>query len=247
MDLCWGECGMTNKRIKIKKIYEEVTDSLVEMIKNGELKPGDRLDSVEQLAQTFDVSRSAVREALSGMRAIGLIVMRQGEGTFVTKFDASNFTLPINAGLLMKKEDIEEIYEVRKILEVGAAKSAAIHRKEEDLISLQEAIDEMEQAKSNGEIGEGADMRFHMAVANATHNDILIHLMRSVSEVMLSVLRETRQVLIYTEKKTVSLINEHQLIYDAIKKREPEKAYQYMLEHLTNVEKSLEKYMKFRE
>lgn len=238
---------MSNKRIQIKKIYEEVTDALVEMIKKGELQPGDRLDSVEQLAQNFDVSRSAVREALSGMRAMGLIVMRQGEGTFVTKFDASNFTLPINTGLLMKKEDIREIYEVRKILEVGAAKSAAIHHKIEDLIPLKEAIIEMEQAKSNGEIGEGADMRFHLAVANATHNDILIHLMRSVSEVMLSVLRETRQVLVYTEKKTVSLINEHQLIYDAIKNREPEKAHQYMLEHLTNVEKSLEKYMKFRE
>lgn len=234
-------------RIQTKKIYEEVTDALVSMIKSGKLKPGDRLDSVEQLAKYFDVSRSAVREALSGMRAMGLIVMRQGEGTFVTKFDASNFTLPINTGLLMKKEDIKEIYEVRKILEIGAAKSAAIHHKVEDLRPLKEAIADMERAKNNGEIGEEADMRFHMAVANATHNDILIHLMRSVSEVMLSVLRETRQVLVYTEKKTGALIHEHQLIYDAIKDREPEKAYEHMLTHLTNVEKSLEKYMKFKE
>ena len=67
------------------------------MIKTGELKPGDRLDSVEQLAEIFDVSRSAVREALSGMRAMGLVVMRQGEGTFVTKFDAVNFSLPTNS------------------------------------------------------------------------------------------------------------------------------------------------------
>ena len=81
----------------------------------------------------------------------------------------------------------------------------------------------MEQAEKDGEIGEDADMRFHMAIANATHNEILIHLMRSVSEVMVSVLRETREVLIYSEQKTVSLINEHQSIYDAIKAREPEK------------------------
>jgi GntR family transcriptional regulator, transcriptional repressor for pyruvate dehydrogenase complex len=86
-----------------------------------------------------------------------------------------------------------------------------------------------------------------MAIANATHNDILIHLMRSVSEVMVSVLRETREVLIYSEQKTGSLIQEHQMIYDAIQAREPEQAYQFMLTHLTNVEKSLEKYMKFRE
>lgn len=238
---------MTTRRIQTKKIYEEVTDFLVNKIKSGELKPGDRLESVDQLAESFDVSRSAVREALSGMRAMGLIVMRQGEGTFVTKFDPSSITLPINTGLLMKEEDIREIYEVRKILEVGAARSAALYHKPDDLISLREAIEAMEKANSTGEIGEEADMRFHMAVAKASHNDIVIHLMSTVSEVMLSVLKETRQVLVYTEKKSSSLIEEHQEIYDAIKDRAPEKAYGSMLTHLTNVEKSLEKYMKFRE
>lgn len=237
---------MENRRIKTKKIYEEVADSLIKMIKDGELKPGDKLDSVEQLALIYDVSRSAVREALSGMRAMGLVAMRQGEGTFVMKFDASNLSLPVNAGLIMKMDDIKELYEVRKVLEVGAARSAAIHHKTEDLLPIKKAISDMENAKRSGEIGEEADMRFHLAVANATHNKILIHLMRSVSELMIGVLRETREVLIYSEKKTVSLISEHQLIYDAIENREPELAHQYMLEHLRNVEKSLEKYMEFR-
>lgn len=237
---------MEIRRIQPKKIYEEVADSLIQMIKDGELNPGDRLESVEQLAQTFDVSRSAVREALSGMRAMGLVSMRQGEGTFVTKFDASNFSLPVTVGMLMQKEDIKELYEVRKILEAGVARSAALYHQASDLQSLQEAIGEMENADKNGSLGEDADMRFHMAVANATHNQILIHLMRSVSEVMLTVLRETREVLIHSEKKTASLINEHQLIYEAIKARHPDQAEQYMLTHLRNVEKSLEKYMDFR-
>ncbi|MFJ7932912.1 FadR/GntR family transcriptional regulator [Sporosarcina sp. NPDC096371] len=237
---------MASRRIQTKKIYEEVADSLINMIKTGELKPGDRLDSVEQLAEMFDVSRSAVREALSGMRAMGLVVMRQGEGTFVTKFDAANFTLPVTAGLLMKQEDIQELYEVRKILEAGTAASAATYHEVEDLDSLRDAIEDMKNAGANGEIGEGADLRFHMAIANASHNQILIHLMRSVSEIMTNVLRETREVLIYSEKKSVSLIEEHERIYDAIKERQPELARQYMLEHLNNVEKSLEKYMVFR-
>lgn len=241
-----GECIVGTRRIQAKKIYEEVADSLIQMIKDGELNPGDRLESVEQLAQTFDVSRSVVREALSGMRAMGLVSMRQGEGTFVTEFDPSNFTLPVTVGMLMKKEDIKELYEVRKILEVGAARSAALYHQDNDLLSLQQAIGEMENAERRGDIGEEADMRFHMAVADATHNQILIHLMRSVSEVMLTVLRETREILIHTEKKTVSLINEHQLIYDAIKARQPDQAEQYMLDHLRNVEKSLEKYIEFR-
>lgn len=235
-----------SRRIRPKKIYEVVTDELVQLIKKGELKPGDRLDSVERLAETYDVSRSAVREALSAMRAMGLIVTQQGEGTFVTQFDAANFSLPVTAGLLMNKKDIKELYEVRKILEGGSARSAALYHELDDLIPLQAAIDEMKEARNDGAVGEVADMRFHMAIAKATHNEILIQLMTSVSELMLNVLKETRQVLVYTEKKTVSLIEEHQAIFDAIKDRDPDKAYLNMLVHLTNVEKSLEKYMKFR-
>ena len=237
---------MKSRRIQTKKIYEEVADSLIEMIKTGELNPGDRLDSVEQLAEMFDVSRSAVREALSGLRAMGLVEMRQGEGTFVTRFNASNFTLPVTAGMLLEKEDIKELYEMRKILEVGAAKSAALYHQVEDLMPLRDAIEDMNKAKQSNEIGENADMRFHLAIANATHNQILIYVMGSVSEVMRSALRETRKLLIYSEQKTVSLINEHQLIYDAIEARKPDQAQKYMLEHLQNVEKSLEKYMDFR-
>ena len=237
---------MKSRRIQTKKIYEEVADALITMIQNEELSPGDRLESVEQLAQNFDVSRSAVREALSGMRAMGLIEMRQGEGTFVSKFNASNFTLPVTVGMLLGKEDIKELYEVRKILEAGAARSAALYHQEEDLRPIENAIEDMKKANQHGEIGEEADMRFHTAIVNATHNQILIHLMRSVSEVMINVLRETREVLIYSEKKAVSLMNEHQLIYEAIKERQPEQAQQYMLDHLRNVEESLEKYMDFR-
>lgn len=237
---------MQNRRIQRKKIYEEVADSLIAMIKIKELEPGGKLESVEQLAKSFDVSRSAVREALSGLRAMGLIEMRHGEGTFVTQFDATAFSLPVTAGMLMKTEDIQELYEVRKILEIGTVTSAARYHEPEDLIPIQQAIEEMKRAKDQNDIGEQADINFHMAIAHATHNEILIHLMRSVSEVMTSVLRETRAVLVYSEKKTVSLIEEHQLIYDAIKDREPELAGKYMLDHLRNVEQSLAKYIEFR-
>jgi len=237
---------MKNRRIQAKKIYEEVAESLIEMIKTGELKPGDRLESVEQFAESFDVSRSAVREALSGIRAMGLIEMRQGEGTFVTNFDATNFSLPVTAGLLMRMEDVKELYEVRKFLEVGAASSAAIHHQVGDLIPLENAIEEMKRAKSSGEIGEEGDMRFHLAVAQATHNKILISLMQSVSKIMISVLRKTREALIDSNKNPDSLIQEHQLIYEAIKNRQPVEAQKYMLAHLRNVEKTLENYVDFR-
>src|SRR5699024_10743756 len=95
--------------IKTKKIYEEITDHIINRVKQGELVSGDRLESVEKLAEAFDVSRSAVREALSGLRAMGLVEMRQGEGTFITSFDASSFSLPAVTALIMKRNDLKEL------------------------------------------------------------------------------------------------------------------------------------------
>lgn len=90
---------MEYKRIQTKKIYEMVADQIQDMINEAILKPGDQLDSVEQLAKKFNVSRSTIREALSALRATGFIEVRQGEGTFVKKKDIqlnTPITLPQN-------------------------------------------------------------------------------------------------------------------------------------------------------
>lgn len=233
---------MAYKTIQTKKIYEEVTDSLLSMLRNGEFKPGDKLDSVEQMAKNFNVGRSAIREALSGLRALGVVEMRQGEGTYITQFDASKFSMPVEAALLMKREDIKELSEVRKILEVGAAGSAAVNYLTQDLQAVENALEMMEEAECHGELGEKADLEFHLAIANATHNRMLINLMSSVSDLMVESMRETRYLLLYSENRMTSLLEEHQLIYRAIKERKPEKAQSYMLNHLIGVEKVLNKH-----
>lgn len=234
---------MEIKPIRTRKIYEEVTDSILEMIKSGQFKTGDKLDSVEQLAKSFNVGRSAIREALSGLRAMGLVEMRQGEGTYITSFDASKFSLPLSSALLMKREDIKELSEVRKILEVGAVASASINHDDEDLLAMEEALNAMKEAKGQGEIGEKADLDFHLAIAHATHNKMLINLMSSVSEIMVESMRETRQLLLYSEEMMASLVEEHQLIYQAIKARNIEEAQKNMLNHLIGVEKVLSHYI----
>ncbi|MDR6997848.1 DNA-binding FadR family transcriptional regulator [Neobacillus niacini] len=78
---------MNYKKIKPKKIYEEVAEAIQDMIRTGKIKPGDKLDSVQQLAENFQVGRSAIREALTSLRAMGLVEMKQGEGTYVRLFE----------------------------------------------------------------------------------------------------------------------------------------------------------------
>ena len=225
------------KSIKPKKIYEEVSEAILTMIKNGTLKPGDKLLPVHQLAEQFQVGRSAVREALSALRAMGLIEMKQGEGTYVKNFDSSALTKPLNNMLLITKEDILDLLEVRKVLEVGAVRAAAVKRTEDNLQNMKHWLDEMTKGFGNERAGEKADFYFHMGIAEASHNNILLELMNHVSEMIAETIGESRRIILYGEQTTAErLLEEHQLIYDAVLKQDVESAQQAMLNHLRNVE-----------
>ncbi len=231
------------KQIKTKKIYEEVAEALLETIKNGELQPGDKLDSVQALADSFQVSRSAVREALSALKAMGIVEMKQGEGTYVKTFEPEQISVPLSAALLMKKQDVAELLEVRKILEIGAVAGAAQKRTEDDLEHMRAALEDMNLADGNGELGEKADLAFHLALAGASQNDLLKGLMNHVSSLLIETMRETRKIWLFSKKTTVKrLYEEHEAIYRAVKEQNGKKAEQAMLEHLTNVETVLASY-----
>ncbi len=215
----------------------------MDMIKSGELKPGDKLASVQQLAENFQVGRSAVREALSALRAMGLVEMHQGEGTYIREFESNMLTLPAYTAMLMKKTDVKNLLEVRRILEVGAVSAAAERRTEEQLAEIEAALEQMKQA-SDEELGEEADFQFHMAIAKASQNDLLISLMNNVSEMMVTTMRETRRIWLYsTETALGRLTLEHQSIYESIRDQDGPRAQQLMLDHLHSVEEVLMKYM----
>lgn len=234
---------MEYKPIKTKKIYEQVADTLLEMIKSGRLQPGDKIDSVTKLAESFEVSQSVIREALSGLRAMGLLEMRQGEGTYVSAYDASKFSLPVSSAFIMKKDDVKELFEVRRILEAGAAASAAMHHTEKDLLKMEKILQEMEDAIGNGELGEKADFDFHLGIVEASQNKMLASLLSSVSEIMAETIRETRRLVLFSEGRDERLLAEHRNIYEAIQAKQPDEARERMVNHLIGVEKLLEKYI----
>src|SRR5699024_5014935 len=226
-----------------KKIYEEITDHIINRVKQGELVSGDRLESVEKLAEAFDVSRSAVREALSGLRAMGLVEMRQGEGTFITSFDASSFSLPAVKALIMKRNDLKELAQVRRMLEIGTVGLAAENRTESDLDSLYEALKLMRNAKGQREVGEQADLAFHVAIAEATQKQMMMKRQKSVADIIVESMRETRRVVLYKEDGVDRLYREHEQIYDAIKNQDADKAQAAMRHHLVLVEEVLSEYI----
>ena len=232
------------KKITRKKIYEEVADIIIELIKSGELKPGDQLDSVQELANKFQVGRSAIREALTSLRAMGLIEMRQGEGTFVKTFTPNSLTYPIQNAMLMSKKSIEELLEVRLILEAAIVTKAAEKRTTEDLYEMRQHLEEMMDHSGNSELGERADLAFHLAIAKAADNVLLSTLMQHVSDLMSEAMRETRRICLYDEKQTLVQLNEqHQKIYREIETQDAVTAEQAMKDHLLFVEEVLAKHM----
>lgn len=232
------------KKIKPKKIYEEVAETLHEMIRTGKLQAGDRLDSVQQLAENFQVGRSAIREALTALKAMGLIEMRQGEGTYIREFEPDQFKFPLSTAVLMNKKDIAHLLEVRKIIETGSVVAAAKRRNDQDLLAISAALKEMEEAHGDEELGEKADLKFHFALAGASKNPLLVSLMNQVSELMVQTMRETRRLWLYSQQTTTErLYEEHAIIYEAVKEQNEDKAREAMRNHLENVEKILDKYI----
>jgi GntR family transcriptional regulator, transcriptional repressor for pyruvate dehydrogenase complex len=234
---------MNYKKIKPKKLYEEVAETIYELIRTGELKPGEKLDSVQLLAENFQVGRSAIREALTSLRAMGLVELRQGEGTFVREFDTDQITFPLSTAILMNKKDIVHLLEVRKIIEIGSVIAASRKRTEQQLRVLLDALKEMESASGNEELGEEADLKFHLALAEAAQNPLLFSLLNHVSGLMKETMKETRRVWLFSKQTTMEqLYKEHLNIYEAVKDKDEEKASHYMLVHLQNVETILQKY-----
>ncbi|CAK6476646.1 FadR/GntR family transcriptional regulator [Peribacillus castrilensis] len=233
---------MVYKKIKPKKIYEEVSDELYEMIRSGSLKPGEQLDSIQQLAENFQVGRPAIREALSALSSMGLIEIKQGEGTFVKTFDPAIMNHPLSAALLMDQDNIKHLLEVRKILESGTAEVAAKKRTEENLIELKDMLFNMDKVSDDEELSDKADISFHVAVANASQNELLITLMNHVSELMTEKMRDIRRVALYSEEMTLKqLYQQHVRIYDAIVAQDEDGARSAMLFHLQSVEESLDR------
>ena len=231
------------KKITTKKKYEEICEILHEKIMSGELKEGDRLDSVEHLAEQLNVSRSAVREALASLKAMGLIEIKQGSGTYVKQMP-EQLDFQLSATFQANQQHVPHLLELRKIIEVGTVASAARNRTQQDIEKMQLLLNKMKNAQGDGEIGEQADFEFHRTIAIASQNPLLANLLDQVAGLTIEIMRETRKLSLFSKQTTLErLYEDHMQIFLAIKQQNPELAELAMYSHLSNVEKILTKYM----
>lgn len=226
-------------RFKVRKTYEEVADYLREQITSGVYQPGERLPSLRELGEMLGVGQSTVREAVSSLKTIGLVTIKQGEGTFVAKLDPGEILSAFEAIQTVSKQDVLQLLEVRKIIETGTVRLAAERRSEDNLTRIEDALQEMKEALDSGELGDQADWKFHYAIAEASQNDILKSVMLSISETMERTLRASRQELYLTTGIPEQLYREHLDIFEAIRDQNGNRAVEALLYHLLSVEKKM--------
>lgn len=227
---------MAFKPIKTKKIYQEIMEQLKGMITRGELQPGDKLPSERDMAESLEVSRASVREALAALAVMGILDIRPGEGTFVRQTSDAETFESLSVLLAVEQNPEAQMMEVRRVLETELAALAAMRASEQDLHKIGESLQIMRSAGSIKEAVE-ADLRFHFAIAEATKNTILLRIMNTVADIMHHSLRQARENIYANEDQRNQVLDEHQAIYTAIKGKNPDEARTRMLLHINNIEK----------
>lgn len=228
---------ITLKPIKPKRISDQVFEQLKELIFKGQLKPGDQLMTERELALSMGVSRPTVREAINKLVTMGLLEQRQGQGTFVNSPADDAGKNPLAAVINGHDVSLQDLLEVRLGLECNAVALAARRATEEDLHELGKNLAQMvEEIKSGKEgLGSNADLSFHMAIAYATRNLVQIHIMRSFYDLLFFGIKENLQHLYWDPSNLDRVIEQHQSIVEAIRKRDPEAATAAMRKHITFV------------
>ena len=169
---------MTNKSVKRYPLSKQVSDQLEGMIESGEYNVGDRMPTEPELMEMFQVSRNTIREAVQSLTWAGLLEVRQGDGTYVR---AANRFLA-NMKQKYAQVSLDDITEARNAMEVTLAHLAAERRSDADLTDIRESLARREELTDDIKENTHADIEFHMAIARASHNRILIDLYQSISD-----------------------------------------------------------------
>ncbi len=213
-----------------KTLSHTVQDQIVSAILAKKLNPGDKLPTEKELCDLFGVSRTAVREAIQKLNAQGLVRVKKGSGTYVTDYTPGSAVKPLSMYLEMNlsKDLINDVIAVRKLMEPQVAAMAAANHNEEDLKAIAKTIEDLRKTSNYVRQGE-IDHDFHMAIANAAHNQVLVMMFNPILKLMPKIRSVVYKVV---DTAMSDALIYHIEIYELIKKRDEDGARRAMEGHL---------------
>jgi GntR family transcriptional regulator, transcriptional repressor for pyruvate dehydrogenase complex len=218
--------------VKTSRLYEQIVQQVEDSILKGQLKPGDQLPAERDLAQSFGVSRTAVREAVKTLREKGLVEAYSGRGTFVT--NETSHAIRQSLDLMIRvspQEGSIHLAELRQVLEPEIAALAASRIEEQLLSTMREAVTAMDRSLHDPDAYIEADLDFHLALAEAVGNPLILSLLDSI----VGLLREQRSRIFSVAGGPERGQFHHKRILEATERHNPDAARDAMRAHLDQV------------
>ena len=219
--------------VKSVRIYEDIVRQVKTLIADGHLKSGDRLPPERDLAESFRVSRTSVREALRSLQSRGLIEIRAGDGAFVRDVSVEALIEPLALVILPYREAVGELFEARRLLEPAIAAMAARRATRDELAEMERILAEQAREVARGRTGMAQDSALHAAIAAAAHNRAIVRIVNA----LVDLLAQSREESLHTPGRPRRSHQDHRRILGAIRRRDEAGARRAMLDHLAAVEK----------
>ncbi|MGZ6125158.1 MAG: FadR/GntR family transcriptional regulator [Myxococcales bacterium] len=212
--------------------YEQVADQIRKLVSDGTLKPGDLLPPERELAALLGVGRSSIRDAVRTLEVMGILEPRQGHGTVVRDLSTDALVVPLASVLTRKREMVQELLDVRRMIEPGLAARAAKNATREEIAQMAAILDRHEAKLRRGEQAVDEDDEFHYAIALAARNSVVLR----VLDVLMDLLRESRSRSLQVPGRPRRSFDGHRRILRAIQRRDPEAAEGAVKKHLKEIE-----------
>jgi GntR family transcriptional repressor for pyruvate dehydrogenase complex len=222
--------------LKKSSVSLQAAEAIKSLIVAGELGSGDALPPERDLAVMLGISRPSVREAIRVLTAMNVLEPRHGGGTYVTSLDPRLLARPINFLLQIEPSSFLDLFEVRQVLEVAAARLAAPKMTDEMVSSLEELADAAAAALRQPARYSELDFELHTKVIEATGNPIYLSLYESISDLMLEIRRRTARVPAVRNQDH----EDHVVIVAALRARDADVAGQAMHDHLERMRRVLD-------
>ncbi|MCU0514045.1 MAG: FadR family transcriptional regulator [Anaerolineae bacterium] len=223
-------------------VSEQITERVLSLIREKQLKPGDRLPPERELSATMGVSRATLRESLRSLEMMNIVELRHGSGTYVTSLEPGLLVERFDLVFSLNDNSFLNLIEARQVIEPGATALAARRATDEEIAALDDVLARSWDCLDNNPADfPTLDIEFHTGIAEYSHNALLTRIMQSVAQLGIASSRRTAT----REGGKVSVagveraINAHQSIVDAIRSRDAELARLRMYEHLIAVEQTL--------
>jgi GntR family transcriptional repressor for pyruvate dehydrogenase complex len=231
---------MPFQKVAPEKLSHSVVRQIEELILRGILRPGERLPSERDLADKLGVSRPSLREAIGELAAAGLLVSRAGSGVFVAEVLGSAFSPALVRLFASHEEAVFDYIAFRRDMEGLAAERAARLGSETDLRVIEAIFRKMEAAHQKRDPSDEAqlDAAFHMAIIEASHNVIMLHMLRSMFDLLQEGVFYNRQIMFRNRMTREQLLDQHRAMNEAVQARDPVAARAAVEAHLTYVEQA---------